>query len=123
MLRTIAIIYGIVFVIIGILGFVPSCTPDGMLLGIFQVNAMHNFIHLITGIIAFIVGFNSARASQLFFQIFGIIYAIVAILGFFYGAMPILGLIANNMADTWLHVIIALISLIIGYGTKKAAKT
>lgn len=118
MLKTIAILYGIVFVVGGILGFIPSATPNGLLFGVFHVNALHNVIHLLTGVIAFIVGFSGANASRTFFQVFGIIYAIVALLGFFYVDRDIIGIMANNMADTWLHVLIAVISLILGFGAK-----
>src|SRR5438132_3618228 len=47
MIKTAALLFGIVFLLIGILGFVPAVTPDnGMLLGIFHVNTAHNIVHL-----------------------------------------------------------------------------
>jgi predicted Kef-type K+ transport protein len=49
------------------------------LLGLFAVNGMHNLIHLATGIVALIVGFASDSASKIFFQIFGVIYALAAL--------------------------------------------
>ena len=53
-----------------------------------------------------------------FFKVFGVVYGLVAILGFFAGDQPLLGMIAHNMADTWLHVAIAVVSLWLGFGTK-----
>lgn len=119
MLKTCAIIFGIVMVIVGILGFIPQATPDGMLLGLFHVNAEHNWIHIITGIVSLLCGLNSEHASRLFFQIFGIIYALVAILGLYYGDRPILGIIANNMADVILHIVIAVFALALGFGYRQ----
>ncbi|MGE5196351.1 MAG: DUF4383 domain-containing protein [Anaerolineae bacterium] len=119
MLRTIAIIFGIAFFVAGILGFIPSFTPNHELFTIFHVNALHNLIHLATGIIAFWVGCVSKQASRLFFQLFGIICAIFAISGFFYGSQPILGVIANNYADAWLYLLIALIALYLGFKSVK----
>lgn len=119
MLKTFAFIFAVVFIAVGILGFVPALTPENMLLGLFHVNALHNFVHIATGFVAFLVGNTSDHASKVFFQIFGIVYLLVAILGFFYGERNILGLLANNMADVWLHLGIAAVSLFLGFGVKE----
>jgi Domain of unknown function (DUF4383) len=116
MLKTLAVIFGVVFLLIGILGFVPTMAPDQMLLGIFHVNAAHNAVHLLTGAVALLCGMASAAASKTFFRIFGVVYGLVAILGFVVGEGMLLGLITNNVADTWLHVAIAVVSLILGFG-------
>lgn len=116
MLKTFAIAFGVIMLLIGALGFVPQAVPDGRhLFGIFHINTIHNFIHLATGLAALLCGLASEYASRLFFQIFGILYAIVAGLGFYYMDEPILGLVANNMADNILHVAIAAASLFLGF--------
>jgi hypothetical protein len=116
MLKTAAIIFGIVFLLVGVLGFVPGITTTSqMLLGIFHVNAVHNIVHLLSGAVALITGLTSTAAARTYFRVFGIVYALVAILGFFTGYGLLLGLISNNMADTWLHVLIALVALALGF--------
>ena len=52
MAKTLAVLFGIVFLLVGILGFVPAVTKDEMLLGIFHVNAAHNCVHLLSGVAA-----------------------------------------------------------------------
>jgi hypothetical protein len=116
MLKTIAIVFGIIMFVVGVLGFVKEAAPGGMLLGIFHVNAEHNFVHILTGAASILCGITSIYASKLFFQIFGVIYGIVAVLGFYYGDQNILGLIANNQADSFLHIAIALFALYLGFG-------
>jgi hypothetical protein len=120
-LKRIAVIFGVIFVVAGVLGWVPPLNPGGKLLGIFDVNGAHNLVHLATGIIAIIVGVTSDKASKTFFQIFGVIYALVAVLGFFIGDQPLLGIVSNNTADTWLHVVIAVVTLYLGFGMKAEA--
>ncbi|TMG94268.1 MAG: DUF4383 domain-containing protein [Betaproteobacteria bacterium] len=120
MLKNIAIAFGIVFIIVGILGFVSAVTPNGLLLGYFEVNPAHNVVHLATGVVALIVAFASEKAMRLFFQIFGVIYALVALMGFFMGNQPLLGIVAINAADNWLHVLIAIVALYLGFGMKAA---
>jgi hypothetical protein len=59
------------------------------------------------------------RSCANIFRIFGIVYAIVAILGFVKGDDINIWIISNNVADTWLHVVIAVVSLFLGFGTAK----
>ena len=129
MVKTAAILFGIVFLAIGILGFVPSVTTTDasgmpMLLGIFHVNTLHNVVHLASGVVALLCGMSGAGASRTYFRIFGIIYLLVAILGFYPDGTMILGMLSNNPADTWLHVVLAVMMLFLGFsasGSKAAA--
>ena len=121
MLKRIAVAFGITFLVVGLLGFVPGVTKDGHLLGIFHVNPAHNIVHLLTGAVAVACGLASAFASQLFFRIFGVVYGLVAVLGFVQGDGMLLGLIANNRADAWLHTGIAALSLFLGFGLHEAS--
>lgn len=120
MTKTPAMIFGVAFLLVGILGFVPAAAPDGMLLGLLHVNTAHNVVHLLTGAIALGAGLTSSSASRLFFQIFGVVYGIVAVLGFAYGNEPILGLMANNIPDAWFHLIVAAASLYLGFAPTAA---
>jgi hypothetical protein len=111
-----AVLFGVVFLLVGILGFVPAVTKDQMLLGIFHVNAAHNAVHLLSGVVALFCGLSSVGASRWYFRIFGLVYGAVAVLGYMAGGdTMLLGLISNNMADTWLHVGIAAVSLLLGF--------
>ena|SRR5437764_6747802 len=116
MAKTMAVLFGVVFLAVGILGFVPGVTKDEMLLGIFHVNTAHNAVHLLSGAVALFCGMSSVAASRMYFKIFGLVYAAVAIMGFLNpGDTMLLGLITNNTADTWLHVAIAAVSLLLGF--------
>ena len=117
MLKTVAKIFGIVLILTGILGFVPAFAPNNHLLGVFHIDTLHNFIHLGSGLAALTCGFLSVRAARLYFQIFGVIYALVAALGLAYMDNDILGVLANNMADVLLHVVIAGSALAFGFGS------
>ncbi len=120
MLKRAAVVFGIAFIAAGILGFVPGITTsDGYLLGIFHVNAAHNVIHLVSGAAALYAGMQSESLSRLYFQVFGVIYALVALLGLFYGREPLLGFIAHNPADVVLHLVIAAAALYLGFGYRE----
>ena len=57
----------------------------------------------------------------MWFQIFGVIYAGVAIWGFAVGTGNTLGswVVSSNPADTWLHVVLAVVMLLLGFGTAR----
>lgn len=113
MLKLLAILFGLIMIVVGILGFLPDFTPNGELFGIFQVNPMHNVVHLLTGLVALVCGLSNALASKIFFILFGLVYGAVAILGFMQGDGLLYGM-AINQADNWLHTGIALFSLYVG---------
>ena len=119
MTKTLALLFGAVFVLVGILGFIPAVAPHEHFLGVFHVNAAHNAVHLLSGLVALICGLASERAATLFFRIFGIVYGLVGVLGLVGGDQPILGVISNNRADVWLHIAIAAASLLIGFGVRR----
>lgn len=107
-------ILGVVLVIVGILGFFMN-----PILGIFAVDPVHNVVHLLSGVIALGAAATSVQYSRLYLIVFGLVYALVTILGFVQGS-PILGLITVNAADNYLHLAIAAVCLIFGFGSKKA---
>jgi len=125
MLRKAAMVFGAVFLIIGIGGFIPALTTtDGegmeLLLGIFMVGALHNVIHLLSGVGA-LLGSSSEKYARLYFQVFSIVYSVVTVVGFAQGD-TVLGLIHVNLADNVLHLAIAAVTLYLGFGTPADSK-
>lgn len=110
--KTAALILGIVFIVVGILGFVPN--PLVSPTGIFAVNTAHNLVHLVSGI-AILAGAYSNIGAALTLKIFGVIYAIVALLGLATSDNMVLGVILMNHADHWLHVALAVVILAAGF--------
>ena len=92
-----------------------------MLLNIFHVNTAHNFVHLASGVVFLRGGLAGPGLSRIFFRIFGVVYALVAVLGFAKGDGKLLGMVTNNMADVWLHVVLALAMLYLGFLAKDTA--
>jgi hypothetical protein len=114
-------LFGLVFLAVGILGVVPGVTKDEMLLNIFHVNAAHSVVHIVSGAIFLFASMSGAGAARLWFQVFGVIYAVVAVLGFMNQNGPLLGMISNNPATTWLHVVLAVAMLAIGFLSPKSS--
>ena len=112
MTKKITMILGVVFVLIGVLGFV-----NNPVIGLFAVDAVHNLVHIILGIIL-IMGSKCANPAKSL-KIVGVIYAVVAILGFLMmggeETTKLLGLVTVNGADNWLHLVLAIVLLAVGF--------
>ena len=122
-LRSLAVWIGAVILVIGLIGFVPALVPDGKVLGLFLVDPFHNVVHILTGALGIVAGMMSGtKVARMYFQVFGVVYALVTVLGFTTGT-GLLGLIPVNMADNLLHLVIAVGYLYLGFAVKeKAAK-
>jgi len=107
--------FGIVLFLIGLLACIPGLTLDAYFLGVFKVNLSTNGLHFITGLIGYLLSHSSLKACKIYFQVVGLLYGVIAILGFGYGDSDILDTFAKNMADTWVHLIICLLSLDLGF--------
>jgi hypothetical protein len=120
--RTVVLVLGAVYVLIGVLGFVPQLvtgeTPadmpsaEGNLLGIFPVNWLHNVVHLLIGAALLWGATATANAIQVARGV-GILYIAVGLLGLvapdLFGLMPIGG------PDIILHVLTGGILLWLGF--------
>src|SRR5216684_3825543 len=112
--RIVAFVIGIVFLIVGILGLILD-TTSGSLLG-FDVDLVHNLVHLLTGILGLAAAFTGW--SRRFNQIFGIIYLLVGIAGLIpalYFSQRLLGLMHVNAADNVLHLVVGLGAAAVGF--------
>ena len=118
--QTLALVFGAVFVLVGILGFIPGITEDapgdfagedsgGSLLGVFQVSVLHNLVHLLFGIagLALARRWDTARTYLLGG---GIVYLALFLLGLL-GAMDWL---PADDTDDWLHLVLG-IALLAGW--------
>jgi hypothetical protein len=114
--RIFALLFGIVFLFLGVTGYIPGVFTEWQLGNFFKVNLWLNLLHTLTGVAACIVGLISRRVCRIYFQIIGSLYALMAVLGFVYRDKEILGLFASNQFDTWFHVVTAIAALVLGYG-------
>lgn len=127
MVRTFALIFGILYVIGGISGFIPGLNPHhadmppiavdsfyGRALGLFPVNILHNFVHLAIGIWG-ILASRSVSGARFFGKGLAIFYGLLAILGLIPATNTMFGLVPIYGNDVWLHAGTALIAAYFGF--------
>jgi hypothetical protein len=109
-MRGIVIFFGIVLILVGLLGFI-----DNPVFGIFAVDSLHNFLHLISGILALIFAGQGRDSAAVYGKIFGVVYGALAVAGFLTPGDSLLGIMASNTADDILHAVLAVFFLIVGF--------
>ncbi len=113
MAKKIAFVLGIVFVLVGALGFVPNPIVGDM--GIFETDMLHNLVHILFGVILIVAA--KKGAAMLWLKVIGVVYLLLAILGFVMaseGGM-LLGLVHTNAADHWLHLVLGVVLVVAGF--------
>ncbi|MEO5986542.1 MAG: DUF4383 domain-containing protein [Candidatus Limnocylindria bacterium] len=119
--RTVAAVFGAVYLLVGILGFVLVPGGEGDLLGLFPVNALHNIVHVLLGAILLYGSMSFAAAVQTTRGV-GAVLIILGILGLI--APDGFGLVPLGGNDIWLHLASGAILLATGFmATDDAAAT
>ena len=125
-IQRVAQIFGIVFILVAILGFVASrgsmeADPEmaAKALGLFPVNLLHNIVHLLFGVWG-LAAARSIAASVSYARIGGIIYLVLAVLGYIspdgFGMVPLGG------NDIWLHVLLGAALAVAGFTRSLAGR-
>ena len=129
---TMAMIFGVVFALVGVLGFFPSPPPPGapplsvehghgMALGLFPINTLHNLVHLLFGVLGIAASRGVLMSARGYFQLVAAAYALLVILGLLPATQTTFGLIPIWGNDVWLHAVIAAAAGYLGFATPVAA--
>ena len=119
--RVIGLILGAVYVVIGIVGFTATTgvdfvsTDGGLLIGLFEVNPLHNLAHLAIGAALLLGALISAKASALVNSAVGAAYLLLGLAGLFLIDSQF-NYLAINVADNVLHFASAALLLAVGLG-------
>lgn len=116
--RIVALVVGIAFTLVGIMGFfVTSSMAVGNLLG-FDVDLVHNLIHLVIGLAGLAAAFTGW--SRTYNQTVGVVYILLGLVGLFYPALYFNGLLLGithvNAADHVLHLVVGAVQAAVGFG-------
>jgi hypothetical protein len=116
--KTVAMVFGAVLLLVGILGFVPNPLIGDASTSLFGVNMFHNVLHLVGGALGIWLG--NKGSGRAFNQWLGYIAAVVAVLGFIPPTAALLAsLLGANLAISVLHAAIAVVTLGVVYGVKE----
>ncbi len=113
-----AMAVGAVFLLVGILGFIPGITTNydmlevaghhsgARLLGIFEVSVLHNVVHLLFGVAGLLMA-RTVNAARAYLIGGGVIYAVLWLYGVVIDRDSQANFVPVNTADNWLHFVLA----------------
>ena len=132
--RSMAGLVGAVFLLVGILGFIPGITSnydsltfaghtsDAKLLGLFEVSILHNIVHLLFGVAGLAMAKN-ARSATTYLIGGGIIYLVLTVYGFVVGQNSAANFVPVNPADDILHLLLGVGMIALGLPGRRAIST
>jgi hypothetical protein len=117
-LHTAALIFGLVFTLAGLAGFVPAPPPagapplivehgHGLALGLFPINTLHNVVHLLFGMLGIAAARGALLSARGYFRLVASSYALLVVLGLIPATQTTFGLIPIWGNDVWLHGLLA----------------
>jgi hypothetical protein len=129
MLQKFALVFGIIYLVVGLLGFVPGVVQPppadaphlvveanhGRLLGLFPINLLHNLVHLLVGAWG-LAGARSFGGALGFARGLAIFYGLLVVLGLIPGTDTLFGLVPIQGHDVWLHALSAIVAAYFGFG-------
>jgi hypothetical protein len=113
--QSFALFVGAVFVLVGVLGFVPGITSNfgeltfagphsgALLFGLFAVSVLHNLVHLLFGV-AGLLAAKAARTARGYLVVGGGVYLLLWVYGSAVGEHMAANFVPFNIADNWLHL-------------------
>jgi hypothetical protein len=119
LLTTAAKAVGAVFLLVGVLGFVPGITTHysemsfashmsgAKLIGLFQVSVLHNIVHLLFGVAGLALG-RTREGARSFLVGGGVIYLVLFVYGLVVGQDSSANFVPVNSADDVLHLVLGL---------------
>jgi hypothetical protein len=126
-----ALLFGVVFLLVTILGFIPGITTDydrlttfddvgAKVFGIFGVNILENIVHLLYAVAGFAAA-SSWAASRAYFIWGGAVYLVVWLYGLLIDLESSANFLGVNAAANWLHFLLGAVMLGIGFFLGRSA--
>jgi hypothetical protein len=124
-LQKAALAVGAVFLLVGILGFIPGITTgydtmtmaghhsEALLLGVFNVSILHNIVHLAFGVAGLLMARTFAGARTYLIG-GGVIYLVLFVYGLVIDRQSSANFVPVNSADNWLHLALAIGMIALG---------
>lgn len=125
MAKKLAVLFGIVFIVVGLLAFIPNPIVGGSAGAIFLTDRMHDAVHLLSGIVLLVVGLKKSESAGKALVVVGVVYLLVTVLGFVHKPEggEVAGFIAMNKADHVLHLVLGVVLILLGSLAKKKDAT
>jgi hypothetical protein len=121
--KTAALVIGVIFIAVGLLGFIDNPIVYDSETAIFHADTVHNCVHIVSGVLFVLIALAAPASAKGFMIFFGIVYLLIGVLGLASfgtsGMGKVLGFLHVNGNDNLLHVGLGVVILLAGLVSKR----
>jgi hypothetical protein len=125
--KTAALLFGIVFIAVGLLGYISNPIIGESADAIFHADSTHSIVHIASGVFFLLIAFAMPQQAKGFLVIFGIVYLAIGVIGLVNigstGMVSLFGFLHVNEADNYLHIGLGLVILLAGIFLSRSGVT
>jgi len=116
--KTASLIIGVIFIAVGLLGFVSNPIIDGSGNAIFHADTVHNIVHIVSGVLFLLIALAAPASAGTYLKVFGVVYLLLGVLGLITigsgGMGKLLGFLHVNGPDNFLHIGLGIVIFLAG---------
>jgi hypothetical protein len=129
--QLLTLLIGAIFILVGILGFIPGITSHlyggldfaghnskAELFHVFQVSWLHNLVHIAFGLVGLAFA-SSAATARLYLIGGGVVYLLLWFYGLLIDQAGGANFVPFNTADNWLHFALGTGMIVLGFATTR----
>lgn len=125
--KTASVVIGVIFIAVGILGFIDNPIIYDSDTAIFHADSIHNTVHIVSGALFLLFALAASSSTGTFLKVFGIVYFLLGVLGLINigtsGMGTLLGFLHVNGADNLLHIGLGIIIFLAGFLPRLTVRT
>lgn len=125
--KTAPLAIGIIFIVVGLLGFIDNPIIGSSDKAMFHADTVHNLVHIISGLLFVLIAMAAPASASTVMVIFGVVYLLIGIVGLTSvgadGMAKVLGFLHVNAADNYLHIALGIVIALAGMITRRKPLT
>jgi hypothetical protein len=117
--KTAAILIGLIFVAVGLLGYIDNPIVGESDKAMFHTDSVHNIVHIVSGVLFLLIALAAPGSAGGFLKLFGVVYLAIGIIGMVQigsqEMMKLFGFLMVNKLDNYLHIGLGLVIFLAGF--------
>jgi len=117
MAKTSAWVFGVIFIIAGVWGFFGGNTAVGFL----AADWLSSLVHVVVGVVLLALAAKPAVVNTL--KAVGVVYVVIAVLGFIQGSWVLGGVFATSQVSNWFYLVVGIVIAVLGFVSRDSVSS